>query len=331
MGAQLCAPTGQPEAGTEALDITSTAGNSEQALKDAEALENQKQLSKEAFKKGMMKLLNLAIEGYPRAVRSTIARRNELLRETEGDQQKAEEIIKARAAAIKEEMKTWIIGLVPLVGFPATLLWPTWTLLRRVCNFAAVYGQDIYQEEVRAKIIHVFGGLRAVPATEFALEGALQLVWIAMAGPAAAIIPMGTIVGKVSNVEGHLMIALARETFEEGKCEVPKEVYEEKLDDEPTWKDYQDLAKDGTQYALVQVWATGEQAYQVALDPVKRDEMMKAAKAQLLNAQSVGRGAVAAAPDAAAAALEQAKITAKDVSAKGQELLEGLKGNNKKK
>merc|ERR1740123_2708452 len=192
----------------------------------------------EVFVAGMKKLLNLCIQGYPKAIRSTLSRRNELLRKHEGSQELAVDEVEASAGALTEEAKTWLVGLIPYIGLPASLLLPTWKLCRRVCLLAGLYGHDLDAEETQVKIFHVFGGLRAVPALEFALETAVQAVWKAFVGPVARFVPVGALASKVANDEGHVMVALGKETFSEGQQPVPEEVYRELLDAEPTWQDY---------------------------------------------------------------------------------------------
>lgn len=215
-----------------------------------------KEISKEVFKAAMSKVLTLAIEGYPRGLRSTMANRNELLRETNGDQEAATEIIKARAAALSEEGKSWLIGLVPYVGLPASVLYPTWKIMRRVCLLAAVMGLDLSLEDTRGRILHAFAGLRSVPAAEFAVETVVQAIWVLFAGPIAGVIPVGMLVTKVTNIEGAVLGQVGSDTFSEKSRPIPKEEYLPELDPEPTSADYIALAKEGTSAALLTVWGT---------------------------------------------------------------------------
>lgn len=274
---------------------------------DVQALEKTKEITKEAFLEGMLKLVNLSIEGYPRAVRSIMAKRNELLRKYMGDAEKAKDSVQAAAAKIKEEAKTWMLGLVPFIGLPATVIWPTWKMLRRVCLMAGIYGHDVMDKDTKAKIISVFGGLRSVPAGEYALETAVQMTWTVIAGPVAGVIPVGVLVGKVSNFEGHLTSHLAKETFTEGQTAVPPEVYNQELDLEPTTGDYMALAKDAGGYALISAWEGGKGALEIAWDEERRNEKIREAcvNAEQLaeHAKKTGRALKAGAP----AALEAAK------------------------
>lgn len=282
-----------------------------------------KQITWEAFHSGITRLLNLTIEGYPRALRSTFARRNELLRKHLGDQAACVEDVKAQAAAISEEAKTWLLGLVPYVGLPSAILYPTWRLLRRVCLLAGVYGHDLDAEETRAKILHVFGGLRAVPAGEFALEVAVQTVWTALAGP-AKIIPVGSFVSKVANVEGTLMGIIGQETFSEGSQLVPEEVYQEILDSEPSPSDYLGLARDTASYAFLSAWATGTDVVTVPFNEERRTAAVAKAAEMGRDAASTARilgvGAVKAAPSIAATGVKLGK----EGASRGVELGKGL-------
>lgn len=309
----------------------------ESALLDdatAEVLGQASQVTKEAFEKGIMKILNLSIQGYPHAIRSTAAKRNELLRKYEGRQGPAVEDIKAQAAAITEEAKTWILGLVPFVGLPASVLWPTWRLLRRVCLMAGVYGHDLDMEETRAKVINAFGGLRAVPAAEFAVEHAVQLVWRSFVGPVAKLVPVGILVSKVANIEGAVMAVVGQETFSEGQRSIPEEVYREPLDSQPRAQDYLELTKTGAEYAMLQALKAGGKAVKLGMDAEQRTSAASAAQARATTlvgqATTVGRGLVAATPGAAAAAPDVAAQLGKQGLSKGLAIGKALLPGTKK-
>jgi len=294
-----------------------------------EEIEKAKEISKEVFMLGLQRLLNLAIEGYPRAVRSTVGRRNELLRRCGGDQDAAVERIADSAAKLSEEGKTWVLGLVPFVGLPSSILYPTWTLLRRVCLVASTYGHDLKDESVRAKILGIFAKMRSVPVAEYTLECAVQAVWVAFAGPAANFIPVGALVSKVANVEGHVLGMLGKETFEEGRRLVPEADYLLELDPEPGVNDYVELAKDGLTYAAVRTWAGTQSAVVVALDAEKREEILKqmneVRKSAVATATVLGKGAVAAAPGAMSAAANLGKAGVKAGLSSGGQLVSGSK------
>jgi len=305
-------------------------------------VENAKQISKEAFTKGLRRLLNLSIEGYPRALRSTMGRRNAILREHAGNQDNAVDDVKAQAGALTEEGKTWLLGVVPYVGLPAKVLYPTWRALRRCCLLAAIYGFDLNEEDTRAKILQVFCGMRAVPLGEFALESAVQMVWTMIAGPVAGFVPVGVLASKVANVEGHVMGVVGHDTFTEGRRFVPPEEYEQELDPEPTRDDYLGLMKDTSVYALMLGRSAVLRARDVATDEERRgatavmarDAAVSSAGWALENATVVGRGVVAAAtaPDAKEKAMARAAEAAdmgKEGLAKGFALGKALVSSKK--
>mmetsp|Transcript_19383 Transcript_19383/g.31967 ORF Transcript_19383/g.31967 Transcript_19383/m.31967 type:complete len:329 (-) Transcript_19383:197-1183(-) len=301
-------PTDSTNASAAATSDDAAADGAE---KEPDAAADAQRITKEAFMTGMMKLLNLSINGYPRAIRSTYARVNEQLRNCGGDQDVAVEQVKASAADLTEETKTWFIGLVPYVGFPAKLIYPTWRALRRVCLMAGLYGHDLSAEVTHAKIVHVFAGMRAVPIGECLLETAVQALWVALAGPVAGFLPVGVLASKVANVEGHVMGVIGSETFTEGRQPVPEEVYMEELDAQPTHSDYLALAKDSAIYAAVGAAMTPKYAFDVARDKERRDAALASAKdvgtAAVGAAVTITKGAVAAAPGAAAKVTDMGK------------------------
>mmetsp|Transcript_143793 Transcript_143793/g.358424 ORF Transcript_143793/g.358424 Transcript_143793/m.358424 type:complete len:343 (-) Transcript_143793:39-1067(-) len=342
MGSCMDAGAATNAANEEVLGTSNAVADSTTALEDAKLLvENTKEISREAFVLGIQKLLNLTIAGYPRAIRSSLSKRNELLRRFDGDQDAAVEEIKRQAASITEEAKTWVLGLVPYVGLPGAILYPTWRLLRRVCVMAGLYGHDLDLPETRAKIVHVFGGLRAVPAVEYAIETAVQLVWTSFVGPVAAFVPVGTLVSKVANVEGKVMGIVGQETFSEGRQLVPEEVYMQVLDGEPTPHDFAALAKDGAEYTLLRAWALGGEAVAVCVDDRRRSAAVCAAistsSKAATQATAVGATIVKAAPgvakeaiEATPAAAEKAAKTARASLEKGFDFGKSLLAGGKK-
>eukprot|EP00928_Gymnodinium_smaydae_P006506 TRINITY_DN12310_c0_g1_i1.p1 TRINITY_DN12310_c0_g1~~TRINITY_DN12310_c0_g1_i1.p1 ORF type:complete len:343 (+),score=91.88 TRINITY_DN12310_c0_g1_i1:64-1092(+) len=319
------------------LSESSTAKDIEAAT---ERVERAKEISKEKFMVALKKVLVLAIDGYPRALRSTLSKRNELLRLHGGDQDSAAEDIKAQAADVKEETKTWLIGCVPFVGLPAKVLYPAWRALRRVALLAGTFGLDLDADVTRAKILHAFAGLRGAALGEFALEAAVQLVWSTFAGP-AAFLPVGVLASKVANVEGIVMTSVGRETFAEDRRPVTPEEYEQELDAEPTSEDYLGLCRDSALYGLLIGKQAGDLALAIARDRERRGATAKAAlsaasagaKTAVSGAKSaagtavvLGKGAVAAAPGAA----EKVEDKVKDGLMKGLALGKAVVGGAKK-
>eukprot|EP00929_Paragymnodinium_shiwhaense_P097105 TRINITY_DN58867_c0_g1_i1.p1 TRINITY_DN58867_c0_g1~~TRINITY_DN58867_c0_g1_i1.p1 ORF type:complete len:372 (-),score=78.82 TRINITY_DN58867_c0_g1_i1:60-1097(-) len=284
-------------------------------------IEGAKKVSKEAFELGLRRLLNLAIAGYPRALRSTQSIRNELLRRHIGNQDAAVDDVKAQAADLKEEGKTWLLGVIPYVGLPASVLYPTWRALRRCCLLAGTYGLPLYEDWARAKVLHVFCGMRAVPIGECALEKAVQMTWTMVAGPAAAFVPVGMLASKVANVEGHVMGVIGHETFTECRTVVGPEEYILELDAEPTREDYMALAKDTSAYALLLGREQAVRCWDIANDKERREAtaaMMASGALQAAvfaadTAMVMGKGAVAAAPHVAKAAPGAAATAAQTV------------------
>lgn len=320
-----------------------------------EVIETGSKVSREVFVQAMQKLLNLAISGYPRAMRSTRAKRNELLRAQGGGEEKhqdaAVELVRSSAAKLSEETKTWVLGLVPYVGLPSKVLYPTWCALRRVCLLAGVYGHDLEAEATKVRMLHAFCGMRSVPIAELVLETAVQAVWEAVAGPAAAFVPVGVLTSKVANVEGHVMAVVGKEQFGEGRRDVPESEYEQVLDGEPSVEDYLGLAKDSVAYAILRSWAVGRDSALMALDARQRDEALAEVlrKGKLAAAggttvagmvATLATGAVAAAPGMAAkgvALAGEAMAAAPGIAAKGMgkgmaignSLIGGLTGGKK--
>eukprot|EP00747_Dinoflagellata_sp_TGD_P209808 gnl/TRDRNA2_/TRDRNA2_83181_c0_seq1.p1 gnl/TRDRNA2_/TRDRNA2_83181_c0~~gnl/TRDRNA2_/TRDRNA2_83181_c0_seq1.p1 ORF type:complete len:324 (+),score=72.23 gnl/TRDRNA2_/TRDRNA2_83181_c0_seq1:42-1013(+) len=316
-------------AGAVSLEVVEKLADEGDVKGAVEIIENAQQVSKETFEAGIQRMLVLVIEGYPRALRSTAAKRNEILRKNNGNQDGAVEDVKEQAAALAEEGKTWMLGLLPFIGFPAKLAYPTWRCLRRVCLMAGIYGHDLQTTETRAKILHVFAGLRAVPVGEWVLEEATQAVWVAFAGPIAGALPVGTLCSKVANVEGHVLAAVGNETFQEGRQPVPPAVYMQELDPEPTAQDYLDLAKAGSAYAAYSTCSAARHAVEVARDKKRRNEAMgsaqRAAGDLAQQAKVIGQVGIEAAPGAASSAATKAKEGLSAGLAMGKNLLGGNK------
>lgn len=243
----------------------------------AAAVEEAKTVTKENFEKAILKLLRLAIEGYPKALRSTPARRNEMLRKHSGNQDSCIGEVKESASKMSEEGKTWLLGLVPYVGLPAAVLYPSWMMLRRVCLMASLFGLDLGESKSQAKILHAFAGLRGVPAAECAVEMAVQAVWNAFAGPVAGVIPVGTLVTKVANVEGQVVDFVGKDTFAVERRPIPPEEYNQELDPEPTMRDYADLAMEGTAASLATAWYGAREGMDIALDGQRREQALNSA------------------------------------------------------
>lgn len=233
--------------------------SAEQKAADAEAVsmadaehkqmltvEGSKEVAKENFEKGLKLLLNLAIDGHPKALRSIAAVRNKRLREFQGDQDAAAESVKENTKSWAEEGREFLLGLIPGVGLPAALIYPMWKNLRRMCLTAAIFGLNMADEKVRAKILYAFIGMSSVEPAEMAIGFAVQAVWKKLAGPVAGLVPVGTLVGGLANVEdtvythGHI-----KEALSDGRRKIPESEYMQELDPEITAADYAELVKQG--------------------------------------------------------------------------------------
>lgn len=298
-------------------------GLSDTKLPSSENIEEAKLIYKEAFVTGLQRVLEVAISGYPKALRSTASRRNELLREFNGDQDAAVEKVSEMASDLREEGKTWVLGLVPYIGLPASILYPTWMALRRICLLAGVYGLDLESEQTQAHVLHVFAGVGSVPTTEWLLEAAAQKVWEMFAGPVAGMLPVGALVSKVANVEGHVVNAVGAKEFDEFRQEVPADVYRQMLDPEPTMKDYLELAKQGSSAALYAAYHARHHLMTEQARENARGSAVAAGTAVAQKAAAVGKVTAAAAADLGKAATDAATSKALETGAKAKGSLLG--------
>merc|ERR1712194_615273 len=104
--------------------------------------EGSKYVNQENFEAGLEKLLELAINGYPRALQTIAARRNECLRRFKGDQDAAVDDAKDANNTWAQEAKETLFGIIPGIGLPLVLVRPIWKMLRRACLIAALLGHD---------------------------------------------------------------------------------------------------------------------------------------------------------------------------------------------
>lgn len=329
-------PVGPP---CEPARLPSNASNAEIDAAVA-TIEKGKVIGQEKFQEAIMKLLIISIEGYPRALRSTMARRNEMLRKHNGNQDTCADDVKDQASNLTEEGKTWLIGMVPVLGLPGSVIYPAWRALRRCCLLAGIYGHDLNTDETRAKILSVFAGLRGAVVGEYVLEQVLQAVWVQFAGPASKFMPVGTLASKLVNVEGHVMALVGHETFTDGRRVVPPEEYALELDPEPTSSDYLALAKDSSVYGLWMVRGFGETAVEVAKNRERREATASwavssataAGQATVSTAMVLGKGAVAAvtAPDAKDKAISAAGAAKDAAVGAASAAKDKLKGEPKK-
>ncbi|CAE7577492.1 unnamed protein product [Symbiodinium natans] len=192
----------------------------------------------EVFVQTVQALVALAAFGHPRAIRSTPARRNSALRQHKGDPEKA------AAEAIEEddsaELHERLLRLVPVIGLPASLLYPLWTLLRRTCLVASLFGHDLQQEAVLAEVLVAAGGLGTVPAAERRLEIAAKAFWQRIAGRWAKSLPVATLLSEILDVQGNAA-KLVLQHFRNGPG---VQDFSQGLDPEPTMADILQLLRD---------------------------------------------------------------------------------------
>ncbi|CAJ1356174.1 unnamed protein product [Effrenium voratum] len=190
------------------------------------------ELAQEVFLHATQALLLLAANGYPRAVRSTAARRNAELRRARGDQEAAAQL--ALEEDTTEEVKEFLLRLVPYFGLPAAVVYPLWKLLRKICLVASIFGHDLQQEAVQAAVLLAAAGLHSAEAAQPRLEKALQALWKRLARGAVRAVPVGTVLGALVDLQGQageLILAHFRKGSKQQDYSAP-------LDPEPTLADF---------------------------------------------------------------------------------------------
>jgi len=237
-------------------------------------------VAQEAFQNAAKSLLLIAIDGYPRAIRSTLARRNELLRKHCGDAELAAEEALGTAGGFTEEAKQFLLCLVPYIGIPTSVVYPLWKDLRLVCLVAGVFGHDLQDADVQVRVMYAASGITggAVLGAK-ALEKAVQMLWAKVAGPARKVIPVGKVVSGLADIEGKVREAAFAEF--RGGPGVTQFEYLLELDPPPTLADFAQLLKDVGVQTVDQVIQKGR-------------EMADAEKRQELQAKLVGLGQAAA-------------------------------------
>eukprot|EP00439_Symbiodinium_sp_Y106_P055910 s2893_g7.t2 len=170
------------------------------AQADSAALDLALEVSGEIFVQIVQALVVLAADGYPRAIRSTPARRNAALRAQHGNAEKA--AAEALEEDCTEELRERLLRLVPIVGLPSSLLYPLWKLLRRTCLVASIFGHDLQQESVLAEVLLAAAGLGATPAGERRLEMAAKALWQRIAGRWAKSLPVAALLAQLLDLQG---------------------------------------------------------------------------------------------------------------------------------
>lgn len=216
------------------------------------------EVGQEAFMNAAKALVAIAITGYPRAIVSTRSKRNSLLRRHFGDAEAAAREVMAKNCSFKDEAKHYLLALVPGVGIPAAVVYPLWIRLRRVCLVAALFGHDLQDDAVQAKIMYAAAGIEGGFQGHMAnntLQAAVQAVWRATAGPVTKFLPVGAVVGMFVGIEGRINEAVLR-AFQDGPG-VTEVEYLLTLDQAPTMNEFMQLIKDGGVVTMEQVVIEG--------------------------------------------------------------------------
>jgi len=216
------------------------------------------EVGQEAFVNAAKALVAIAITGYPRAIVSTRSKRNSLLRRHFGDAETAAREVMAKNGSFKDEAKHYLLALVPGIGIPAAVVYPLWIRLRRVCLVAALFGHDLQDDAVQAKIMYAAAGIEGGYQGHMAnntLQAAIQAVWRATAGPVTKFLPVGAVVGMFVGIEGRINEAVLR-AFQDGPGVTELE-YMLTLDQAPTMNEFLQLIKDGGAQTMEQVVIEG--------------------------------------------------------------------------
>lgn len=246
-----------------------------------------KEFTQENFQLLVKELVLVAINGYPRALRSTSSKRNELLRHSTGDGAAAVEKVASMSKSFKEEASEFLIGLVPVVGAPTSVLLPLWSQLRRTCLIAGLFGHDLQSEAVQTRVLQLAAGMRAgVSAAGTGIEVGVQALWRAVAGK-LKVVPVGTVAKALVDLDGRGQ-SLITEEFRADAVPVPWEVYVLELDPEPTLRDLSELLKDVGAQTLEQATRAGK----AAAARLQSEELHVRARA--VAGRAAGAGAAAA-------------------------------------
>lgn len=196
-------------------------------------------MSKDAWKQPMMDMLYLAIHGKPGVVRSALASRNALLRQTKGNPDAAARIIIDAGDFYQDEMRAYLLPFIkfdiPGIGFPEALVVTTWMEMRRICIIAALFGHDLEQETVQARVLLATAGMRSfdILAVEHVVPWALDQLWAAICTaalvPVAAVLPVGSIITGLLKLNSKATTVVIKEFKEDAKV-VPESEYSQELE-----------------------------------------------------------------------------------------------------
>eukprot|EP00931_Biecheleriopsis_adriatica_P060719 TRINITY_DN36476_c0_g2_i1.p1 TRINITY_DN36476_c0_g2~~TRINITY_DN36476_c0_g2_i1.p1 ORF type:complete len:263 (-),score=51.27 TRINITY_DN36476_c0_g2_i1:78-830(-) len=204
------------------------------------------EVGQESFLRTVQALILIAANGYPRAIQSTFARRNRLLRQHSGHAEAAAEQVLDDEEGYAEEVKEYLLRLLPYIGVPATLIYPLWKQLRKTCLVASLFGHDLRHEAVRVQVLLASAGLQALPELEQAAEKAAERLWQKVAGRAAKLVPVASAVLALADLQSHAA-SLLLQHFRDGPGVLE---YDAELDPEPALQDFLQLLRDVGQQSL---------------------------------------------------------------------------------
>jgi len=227
------------------------------------------QVSKLAFENTISSLVLVAGNGYPRALRSTLAIRNELLRRHHGDVEAAAQEVVNDSPTFIAEARQYLMVLVPEIGIPAMIVIALWSQLRKACLVAALFGHDLTNPDVQVRILYASAGSKVgasiakaglVKATEFLWA---KVVAKAGLGSMAHMVPATAIVLALADIQDRVDQGVIEE-FREGRRYLLESHYRPVLDAEPSFLDFMDLIREiGTQ-SLSETIAKGTELAQNA-------------------------------------------------------------------
>lgn len=282
MGALVCCEGKEAKSGKQ-HEYVNNKSNSKSKI-DQEELDSSDHVDQEQFSESVTSLLKIAANGYPKALRSTNAKRNEFLRKHNGDAVAAVAEVKGKGHSLRTEVKDFLFGLIPYVGLPVSVLKPMWVELRRGCLIAAIYGHDVSREETEARVLMTLGVAQGgEKLKEKSLELAIKLLWSALCKKCGLSIAKKIPIGKMTKVldfEDKAKQALCNE-FKNDRVEVPESVYSEVLDEKPTNADLMELVKEKGVLTLVQA---REQASSMLKISINKEELLAKGQEKLRKA-----------------------------------------------
>lgn len=253
-GATVCCAD-KATGATKSHETTTTGAGAQKggAKQEQEEVNSANEVDEKQFSESLTSLVKVAATGYPKALRSTYAKRNELLRKHKGDMEAAAAEVKGKGNSLSTEVKDMMLSLIPYVGLPVSVLKPMWRELRRGCLIAAVYGHDLSKEETQARVLMTLGVAQGgEKMKEKSLELAIKFFWSALCKKCgfglARKLPVGKLVA-VLDFEEKARQAMVVE-FQKDQVQLDESAYVDELDPRPTNKEFLELLKDKGELSL---------------------------------------------------------------------------------